>query len=171
MHAKHKVFDNSCKHDLADKLHGSVMVFSGRLSDNSQAIAKLPATSALFDQEVGIILPLRYSVDNLGTKIGRLTSATCLLSSCRDMLGPLNTFFCGFLPALVLMLHHISELEQAEVDTWWVQVQNLKLVGSWPELSGSVVPLRGIGRTKSFPRQLLILQPVGCLVSRAMKLC
>lgn len=45
-----------------------------------------------------------------------------------------------------------------------MQVQNLKLVGSWPELSGSVVHLRGIGHTKSFSRHLLILQPVGCLV-------
>lgn len=62
MHAIHKVFDNSCKHDLADKLHGRVMVFSGRLSDKSQAIAKLPATCALFGKEVGIILTLRCSV-------------------------------------------------------------------------------------------------------------
>ncbi|KAL3137531.1 hypothetical protein ABBQ38_004815 [Trebouxia sp. C0009 RCD-2024] len=94
MHATAKVFDNSCKHDAASTLHGRVMVFSGRLSDKSQAIAKLPATGALFDQEV----------------------------------------------------------------------ENLELIRSWPDLSGSVVHLRGIGHTSTWPRPVLILQPVGCLV-------
>lgn len=62
------------------------------------------------------------------------------------------------------MLHHIPELEQAEINTCWVQVKNLKLVRSWPGLLGSVVHLRGIGHTDTLPRPVLILQPVGCLI-------
>ncbi|KAL3151355.1 hypothetical protein ABBQ38_013187 [Trebouxia sp. C0009 RCD-2024] len=47
-----KVFDNSSRYDSASKLHSRVMVFSGRLSDNSEAIAKVPASAALFETEV-----------------------------------------------------------------------------------------------------------------------
>lgn len=46
---------------------------------------------------------------------------------------------------------------------------NLKLVRSWPGLSGSVVHLKGIGHTNTFPRQVLILQPVGSLVLYAIR--
>ena len=35
-------------------LHGKVMVFLGELSDNSPAVAKLPATDALLEQEVWV---------------------------------------------------------------------------------------------------------------------
>lgn len=77
MHAIHKVFDNSCKHDSASTLHGRVMVFSGHLSDDSQAIAKLPAANALFDKEVGIILTLRCSMENICAKSGTFIIATC----------------------------------------------------------------------------------------------
>lgn len=165
MHAIHKVFDNSCKHDLADKLHGRVMVFTGRLSDNSPAIAKLPAIGALFDQEVGTILTFEVQC---GKRLYHKWEAR----RCDELIQQLQrcarsshkAFLCGLLAALILMLQYISELEQAKVDTWWVQAHNLKLVGSWPELLGSVVHLRGIGHTRSFPRHLLILQPVGCLV-------
>ena len=52
MYVKAKIFDNSSKLDSSSMLHGKVMVFSGELSDNSPAIAKLPATDALFKQEV-----------------------------------------------------------------------------------------------------------------------
>lgn len=43
-------------------------------------------------------------------------------------------------------------------------MENLELIRSWPDLSGSVVHLRGIGHTSTWPRPVLILQPVGCLV-------
>ena len=52
MYVKAKIFDNSSKLDSSSMLHGKVMVFSGELSDNSPAIAKLPATDALLKQEV-----------------------------------------------------------------------------------------------------------------------
>ena len=44
-----------------------------------------------------------------------------------------------------------------------VQENNLSQMSKWPELSGSVVVLRGVGQTKSFSRPILILQPVGHL--------
>ncbi|KAL3162655.1 hypothetical protein ABBQ38_008700 [Trebouxia sp. C0009 RCD-2024] len=46
-----KVFAHTSGYDSASKLHGRVMVFSGRLSDNSEAIAKVPASAALFEME------------------------------------------------------------------------------------------------------------------------
>ena len=45
-----------------------------------------------------------------------------------------------------------------------VQENNLSQISKWPELTGSVVILRGVGQTKSFSRPILILQPVGRLI-------
>ena len=50
-----KVLGNSSKHDSGSMLHGRVMVFSGQLSDNSPAIAKIPAEAVLLQQEVGVL--------------------------------------------------------------------------------------------------------------------
>ena len=55
------------------------MVFRGRLSDESPAMAKLPATGALFDQEVGVILPLKCSVVKSCMKSGRLIIPNMLI--------------------------------------------------------------------------------------------
>ena len=54
MHVTAKVCDNSSKLESISMLHGKVMVFLGKLSDNSPAVAKLPATSALLKQEVWV---------------------------------------------------------------------------------------------------------------------
>ena len=45
-----------------------------------------------------------------------------------------------------------------------VQENNLSEISKWPELTGSVVVLKGIGHTKSYSRPILILQPVGRLI-------
>jgi len=45
-----------------------------------------------------------------------------------------------------------------------VQVENLEKIADWPELTDSVVHLRAIGRPESLDRDMLILQPVGCLI-------
>ena len=45
-----------------------------------------------------------------------------------------------------------------------VQENNLSQISKWPELTGSMVILRGVGQTKSFSRPILILQPVGRLI-------
>ncbi|KAL3162352.1 hypothetical protein ABBQ32_010035 [Trebouxia sp. C0010 RCD-2024] len=89
-----KVCDNSSKLESSSMLHGKVMVFLGKLSDNSAAVAKLPATDALLKQEEN----------------------------------------------------------------------NLSKISKWPELTGSVVVLRGVGYTKFSSRPILILQPVGRLI-------
>ncbi|KAL0019659.1 hypothetical protein WJX77_010649 [Trebouxia sp. C0004] len=94
MHVTAKVCDNSSKLESSSMLHGKVMVFLGKLSDNSPAVAKLPATHALLKQEEN----------------------------------------------------------------------NISQISKWPELTGSVVILRGVGQTKSFSRPILILQPVGRLI-------
>ena len=55
MHVTAKVYDNSSKLDsgtTSSMSIGKVMVFRGKLSDNSPAVAKLPATVALLAQEV-----------------------------------------------------------------------------------------------------------------------
>jgi len=52
MYVTAKVLGNSSKDDSGSMLHGKVMVFSGQLSDNTPAIAKLPATDALLQREV-----------------------------------------------------------------------------------------------------------------------
>ena len=54
MHVTAKVCDNSSKLESSSMLHGKVMVFLGKLSDNSPAVAKLPATDALLKQEVWV---------------------------------------------------------------------------------------------------------------------
>ncbi|KAL3133629.1 hypothetical protein ABBQ32_008146 [Trebouxia sp. C0010 RCD-2024] len=54
MRATAKVCDNSSKLESSSMLHGKVMVFLGKLSDNSAAVAKLPATDALLKQEVWV---------------------------------------------------------------------------------------------------------------------
>ncbi|KAL3130716.1 hypothetical protein ABBQ38_000065 [Trebouxia sp. C0009 RCD-2024] len=94
MHVTAKVRDNTSKLASSSMLHGKVMVFLGNLSDNSLAVAKLPATDALLKQEE----------------------------------------------------------------------TNLSKISQWPELTGSVVVLRGVGYTKSSSRPILILQPVGRLI-------
>lgn len=48
MHSTAEVFNSSCKHNLANMLHGAAMVFNRRLLHKSQATAKLPATDTLF---------------------------------------------------------------------------------------------------------------------------
>lgn len=50
-----------------------------------------------------------------------------------------------------------------------LQENNIAKISEWPELTGSVVVLRAIGRTKSFSRPMLILQPVGCLIPRCIE--
>ena len=45
-----------------------------------------------------------------------------------------------------------------------VQENNFSEISKWPELTGSVVVLRGVGHTQSFSRPILILQPVGRLI-------
>ena len=54
LHVTAKVCDNSSKLESGSMLHGKVMVFLGKLSDNSPAVAKLPATNALLRQEVWV---------------------------------------------------------------------------------------------------------------------
>ena len=54
MHVTAKIYDNSSKLDSSSMLHGKVMVFLGKLSDNSSAVAKLPAADALSKQEVRV---------------------------------------------------------------------------------------------------------------------
>lgn len=50
-----------------------------------------------------------------------------------------------------------------------LQANNLAKISDWPELTGSVVVLKAVGRTKSFPRPMLILQPVGCLIPHCIE--
>ena len=45
-----------------------------------------------------------------------------------------------------------------------VQENNLSKISRWPELTGSVVVLRGTGHTEFCFRPALILQSVGCLI-------
>lgn len=45
-----KITENSSVQDSI--LHGKVMVYGGKLSDNTPAIAKVPATASLLQQEV-----------------------------------------------------------------------------------------------------------------------
>ena len=45
-----------------------------------------------------------------------------------------------------------------------VQENNLSKISEWPELTGSVVVLKGVGHTQSCSRPTLILQPVGRLI-------
>lgn len=52
MYVTAKIYGNLSKLDSSSMLHGKVMVFSGEVSDNSPAIAKLPVSDALFKQEV-----------------------------------------------------------------------------------------------------------------------
>lgn len=47
-----KITENSSKIDSNNMLHGKVMVFGGKLLDNTPAIAKVSATAFLFQQEV-----------------------------------------------------------------------------------------------------------------------
>ena len=54
LHVTAKVCDSSFKLESSSMLHGKVMVFLGKLSDNSPAVAKLPATDALLKQEVWV---------------------------------------------------------------------------------------------------------------------
>ena len=54
MHVTAKVCDNSSKLESSSMLHGKVMVFFGKLSDNSPGVAKLPATDASLKQEVWV---------------------------------------------------------------------------------------------------------------------
>ena len=50
-----------------------------------------------------------------------------------------------------------------------LQENNLAMISNWPELTGSVVVLKAVGRTKSFSRPMLILQPVGCLIPHCIE--
>ena len=46
--------------DSGSMLHGKVMVFSGKLLDNTPGIAKVPATDALLQQEVCALRIFHY---------------------------------------------------------------------------------------------------------------
>ena len=126
MYVTAKVYDNSSKFDSHSMLHGGVMVFRGDLSDNSPAIAKLPATDALLDLEV---------------RVNHVSLVANLLGCCCALLHRRN---------------------QVQGDC--VQENNLHKISKWPELTGSVVVLRGIGHTEFCSRPVLILQPVGRLI-------
>ena len=53
-----KILGNSSMNDSGGMLHGKVMGFGGKLLDNTPAIAKVPATDALLQQEVLCALSL-----------------------------------------------------------------------------------------------------------------
>ena len=70
-------------------------------------------------------------------------------------------------PATVmhLLLCHAQSWHEQKQMHHEMQEANLCKVSTWPELKGSVVELRGIGRTHFCLSPVLILQPVGALIS------